>query len=85
MPALQVKDFPDDIYEQLRVVAAEENRSISQQTLVIIKEFLWRRNHGEFAAETRRPGRRKRSRVSMTDADTSDAPPVRYACGSLKR
>ena len=48
MPALQVKDCPADVYEQLRTVAAEENRSISQQTLVIIKEFLRLRAAGGF-------------------------------------
>lgn len=40
MPALQVKDFPDDLYEELRQCAEEECRSISQQTLYILKGFL---------------------------------------------
>ena len=40
MPALQVKDCPADVYERLRVCAAENNRSISQQTLTIIQMFL---------------------------------------------
>lgn len=40
MPALQVKDFPDDLYEELRECAAEECRSVSQQTIYGLREFL---------------------------------------------
>lgn len=40
MPALQIKDCPTNVYERLRECAARENRSISQQTLTIIEEFL---------------------------------------------
>ena len=44
MPALQVKDCPAAVYEQLRACADEENRSISQQTLTIIEDYLAMRN-----------------------------------------
>ena len=47
MPALQVKDCPAPVYERLRVVAAEENRSIAQQALTIIEEFLAARETGQ--------------------------------------
>ena len=40
MPALQVKDCPHDVYEKLRECAAEENRSISQQALTILEDYL---------------------------------------------
>ncbi|WP_172135420.1 argininosuccinate lyase [Adlercreutzia sp. ZJ473] len=40
MPALQVKDFPDDLYEELRECAAKECRSVSQQTIYGLREFL---------------------------------------------
>ncbi|WP_165247561.1 argininosuccinate lyase [Adlercreutzia sp. ZJ141] len=40
MPALQVKDFPDDLYEELRECAAKECRSVSQQTVYGLREFL---------------------------------------------
>jgi hypothetical protein len=40
MPALQVKDCPDKTYELLRECSARENRSISQQTLTIIEQYL---------------------------------------------
>lgn len=40
MPALQVREFPEDLYEELRECAAAEDRSISQQTLHILREYL---------------------------------------------
>ncbi|WP_165170500.1 hypothetical protein [Adlercreutzia sp. ZJ242] len=40
MSALQVKDFPDDLYEELRECAAKECRSVSQQTIYGLREFL---------------------------------------------
>lgn len=40
MPALQVRDFPDDLYAELKSCAAEEDRSISQQTVHILREYL---------------------------------------------
>lgn len=38
MPALQVRDFPDDLYEQLKVCAAREHRSIAQQTVAFVEQ-----------------------------------------------
>ena len=46
MPPLQVKEFPADVYERLRQCAREENRSISQQTLTIIEDYLNMRDSG---------------------------------------
>lgn len=40
MPALQVKDFPPDVYDDLRECANREDRSISQQTVHILKRYL---------------------------------------------
>lgn len=40
MPALQVKDCPVEVYEELRRCAARENRSISQQALTILEDYL---------------------------------------------
>lgn len=40
MPALQVKEFPDDLYARLRACAAQEHRSIAQQTLSIIQQYV---------------------------------------------
>ena len=38
MPALQVRDFPEDLYEKLRAAAARNHRSIAQQTIAWIEE-----------------------------------------------
>jgi hypothetical protein len=40
MPALQVRDFPADLYEELKTRAKRENRSLSQQTIVAVREHL---------------------------------------------
>lgn len=40
MPALQVREFPDDIYEELKAAAAREHRSIAQQTIICVERFL---------------------------------------------
>jgi antitoxin FitA len=40
MPLLQVRDFPADIYEEISFEAKRENRTIAQQTIVLIKKGL---------------------------------------------
>ena len=40
MPTLQVRDLPEDVYIRLSMLAEEENRSITQQTIVLLKESL---------------------------------------------
>lgn len=40
MANLQIKGIDDAIYEELKKLAAAENRSISQQTLFLIKDYL---------------------------------------------
>lgn len=43
MPALQVRDFPEELYEELRAYAEENHRSIAQQTIACVENEL-RRN-----------------------------------------
>ena len=40
MPLLQVRDFPPEIYEVISHEAKRENRTIAQQTVVLIKRGL---------------------------------------------
>jgi hypothetical protein len=40
MPLLQVRDFPEDVYEELTFEAHRQNRTIAQQTVVLIKKGL---------------------------------------------
>ncbi|MDQ3659483.1 MAG: hypothetical protein M3454_00175 [Actinomycetota bacterium] len=40
MPALQVRNIPDDLYEALRTTAEAEGRSLSSQTVALLKRAL---------------------------------------------
>ena len=40
MPALQVRELPDDLYEQLKESARRERRSLAQQTTVLLRRGL---------------------------------------------
>lgn len=40
MPALQVRDFPEDTYQRLKEYAASQHRSIAQQTIVAVNRML---------------------------------------------
>lgn len=43
MPLLQVRDLPEDLYESLTRVAHSENRSIAQETIVLLRSALGQR------------------------------------------
>lgn len=40
MPALQVREFPEDLYEDLRIYAAAHHRSMAQQTIAAVEEVV---------------------------------------------
>jgi hypothetical protein len=40
MPLLQVRDIPEDLYDELARVAKQDNRSIAQETIVLLKSAL---------------------------------------------
>jgi len=40
MPLLQVRDFPPELYTTITRVAEAENRSVPQQTIVLLKTAL---------------------------------------------
>jgi len=44
MVALQVRDFPPELYEELRACAQREHRSIAQQTIVAVQYYLVHQN-----------------------------------------
>jgi hypothetical protein len=44
MANLQIKGMDDDLYAQLKSLAANENRSISQQILFLLKLYLARKH-----------------------------------------
>jgi hypothetical protein len=47
MPLLQVRDFPEDIYEEITLEARRQNRTIAQQTIVLIKKGLGDKNSNQ--------------------------------------
>ena len=40
MPLLQVRDIPEDLYEELSRIAKMDNRSIAQETIVLLRSAL---------------------------------------------
>ncbi len=40
MPLLQVRDMPEDLYENLARIAKQENRSIAQETIVLLRAAI---------------------------------------------
>jgi len=40
MGYLQVRDFPEELHEDLRLLAKREHRSVSQQTIIAIREHV---------------------------------------------
>jgi biopolymer transport protein ExbB/TolQ len=40
MPLLQVRDFPEDIYEEIAYESRRQHRTIAQQTIVLIQQGL---------------------------------------------
>jgi hypothetical protein len=40
MANLQIKGMEDDLYKRLKEMAASESRSVSQQVLFLIKEYM---------------------------------------------
>lgn len=43
MANLQIKGIDDELYGEIKEMAAEENRSISQQTLFLLRDYLSKR------------------------------------------
>ncbi len=40
MPLLQVRDCPEDLYRKISLVAKNKNRTIAQQTIVLLEKAL---------------------------------------------
>jgi len=43
MANLQIKGIDDVLYNELKRIAAEENRSVSQQTLFLVRDYIAKR------------------------------------------
>ena len=54
MANLQIKGIKDELYEEIKKLAASENRSVSQQVLFLIRQYLSTHQspgHGKTGAE----------------------------------
>jgi antitoxin FitA len=40
MTTLQVRDLPEEVYNQLNYLAKKEHRSLAQETIVLLKEGI---------------------------------------------
>lgn len=56
MPALQVRDFPETLYQQLKDSAAREHRSLAQQTVALVERGLAGEGMAPKAKEGSAPG-----------------------------
>jgi hypothetical protein len=45
MANLQIKGIKDELYAQIKNLAASQNRSVSQQVLFLIKEHISKKKH----------------------------------------
>ncbi|UTC66653.1 MULTISPECIES: hypothetical protein [unclassified Treponema] len=43
MPILQVHDLPDEIYSQIHLLAQKEHRTITQQTILMLQDSIYKR------------------------------------------
>ena len=65
MPLLQVRDFPEELYSQLKIAAKAANRSLTQQTVVVMREYLSGKQTGESTADTKREAGKVRRREAF--------------------
>ena len=40
MATLNIKKFPEDLYEQLRMIAEQEQRSLSQEVIYLLRQAV---------------------------------------------
>ena len=72
MPALQVRDFPDELYAELKACAEREHRSVAQQMIVAAEEMLARRAFAEEPPQASRAARRRRSFHLISTSPTEE-------------
>lgn len=51
MPSLTLKNIPDELMDELREVAEQERRSITQQVLYMLEQVIARREAAKQGAE----------------------------------
>ena len=77
MPAIQVRDFSDEAYAQIKAEAKANGRSITQQTKYIVMQYLEQRRHMD-AEGAEDDGRAIGDAPAMTHADIQPPVQVRF-------
>jgi hypothetical protein len=72
MPLLQVRDFPEDIYEEIAYEARRQHRTIAQQTIVLIEQGLHGNDEESYKERRRRALERTMAREVPQDAKDID-------------
>ena len=68
MPTLQVRDLPEDVYAQLSYLAQKEHRSLTQETIVLLREGI----EAKMGNKERR--RKTLEQMSALEIDGKDLP-----------
>jgi plasmid stability protein len=71
MATLQVRELPDDVYQRLRALAAAENRSVAQETVVLLREAL---QNGVDAKERRKALLKQLQNVDLPQKSSLETP-----------
>ena len=68
MPTLQVRDLPDELYDQLSYLAEREHRSLTQEAIVLLKQGIAAKMGGRSTRQTALEG------LQALSVDSEDLP-----------
>ena len=69
MPTIQVRNIPNDMYMKIQYLAEQEQRSIAEQTIILLKESL---NNSNGHKNRRRMILKKRGNLPITGVQLPD-------------
>ena len=69
MPTIQIRNIPNDIYVQIQYLAEKEQRSIAEQTIILLKESL---NNSNSNKNKRRIILKKMEDLAIADVQLPD-------------
>ncbi|MEL3905945.1 MAG: hypothetical protein P1P65_02795 [Treponema sp.] len=69
MPTIQVRNIPNDLYVQIQYLAEQEQRSIAEQTIFLLKESL---NNSNSNKNRRRMIVKKMEALAIPDVQLPD-------------
>lgn len=69
MPTLRVENIPNDVYARIQLLAREEQRSITEQTIILLKKSL---GENEDNKNKRRTVLKKMDALAIADVSLPD-------------